>query len=363
MDATPVTVTNNAADNYLQSFATLDSDDMGHYTVSVDFNGREQTATKTLYVRATNSIQFTLEDVSNNLKNQRFVTLGHPVTVICDFVGDPLGAITWTKDDAAATAADMYESATTTTDFTVQSTLKILTVTDASSNGMYKCASQYASDSTDVSKSLALVVLGATALASDNVYADLGETANVKCDYIAHTGDDTPATWTFPNPADSAVTTGDTTTSSTSSKALTGLEFADNGEVACIVTYSNALTNTLTVTQYVRGTHVANPIARGTLATTATLTCVVYGDAQNGPTVWTANSATVADGEKHQISADAYSEYATNNYLTVKDLATDDDDVIYTCTSTYTHSTGEAGDTTTATQTLHVLSKSSRTLF
>ena len=123
-----------------------------------------------------------------------------------------------------------------------------------------------------------LGIVGASGVVSSKAYANKGEPVTLTCSYYELTGDNKPAAWTVPGIA-SPVSSSDTGT--TSEYSLASATVDNNGVVTCTVTYSNSLSNAVTVTQYVRDTVFENLYGGklyGLLGQQVILTCTVHGD-------------------------------------------------------------------------------------
>ena len=129
--------------------------------------------------------------------------------------------------------------------------------------------------------------MGATELVTSKQYADKGDPISLTCSYYELAGDDKPAVWTVPGVA-SPVSSSDTGTTSVYSLATATVD--NNGVVTCTVTYSNSLSNAVTVTQYVRDTVFENLHGGklyGLFGKQVVLTCTVHGDElKSGGITW-----------------------------------------------------------------------------
>ena len=106
------------------------------------------------------------------------------------------------------------------------------------------------------------------------------------CNYLELAGDAKPATWTVQGVA-TATSSSDSTTKS--EYTLSAADIGNNGVATCKVTYSNGLTNSETVTQYVRHTVFENLIGGklyGLKGKEAVLSCVVHGDVLKADIEW-----------------------------------------------------------------------------
>ena len=120
--------------------------------------------------------------------------------------------------------------------------------------------------------------MGATGLISSKQYANKGEPISLTCSYYELAGDNKPAAWTVPGVA-TPVSSSDSGTTSVYQLATATVD--NNGVVTCTVTYSNSLSNAVTVTQYVRDVvfeNVHGGKLYGLLGKQVVLTCTVHGD-------------------------------------------------------------------------------------
>ena len=120
--------------------------------------------------------------------------------------------------------------------------------------------------------------MGATGLVSSKQYANKGEPISLTCSYYELAGDNKPAAWTVPG-VTTPVSSSDSGTTSVYQLATATVD--NNGVVTCTVTYSNSLSNAVTVTQYVRDVvfeNVHGGKLYGLLGKQVVLTCTVHGD-------------------------------------------------------------------------------------
>ncbi|KAL5258468.1 hypothetical protein ACHWQZ_G009090 [Mnemiopsis leidyi] len=333
-------------DHYKYSVASAAATDMGLYECKIDFDGVTVTGTVTVYVRSVPVLSM-VGDPAANFQAPSTVLFGAGVTVTlsCVFSGDAIGQVTWFKGSSIMTDPTSYEfPATVPSTYGAISTAIIKSVTDETPEGDYKCKTSYTSDNKETEAPVVtLGVVGASGVVSSKAYANKGDPVTLTCSYYELTGDNKPAAWTVPGIA-SPVSSSDTGT--TSEYSLASATVDNNGVVTCTVTYSNSLSNAVTVTQYVRDTVFENLYGGklyGLLGQQVILTCTVHGDQiQPAGITWSYEGGTK--------NTESYSSESTKGTLTIAQVA-ESDGVAHTCEATYTQDNAQAS----ATQTLTVL--------
>ncbi|XP_063680025.1 uncharacterized protein LOC134815420 [Bolinopsis microptera] len=340
----PKALTNANTDKYTFTVASSAATDMGSYQCKVDFNGVEVTGDVTVYVRTPPVFAVSVANpTASNFNSPSTVVLGAPVTLSCTFSGDATGDVLWYEGTNILTDTSLYTlDAAAHTTYGATSSAVILSVIDATHEGTYKCKSTYTSDSVDTeSNALTLSVLGATGVTSSKRFANKGDDITFTCNYLELTGDDSPATWSVQG---DALTKAATNTATSSEFTVTGATVESNGKATCTVTYSNSLTNSVEVDQYVRDTVFGNVIDGKLYAlkgAQAVLTCVIHGDGLKEDIEWT--PAGTANTE-------TYTSESTSSTYTITSVA-EADEVEYTCSGRYS----EDDVKSTAAQTLTVL--------
>ena len=287
---TPQALTNANTDKYTFTVASSAATDMGSYQCKVDFNGVEVTGDVTVYVRTPPVFAVSVANpTASNFNSPSTVLLGSPVTLGCTFSGDATGDVLWYEGTTILTDTTLYTLADAAhTTYGATSSAVILSVIDATHEGTYKCKSAYTSDNAATeSNALTLSVLGATGVTSSKRFANKGDDITFTCNYLELAGDDSPATWSVQGDAQTKAATN---TATSSEFTVTGATVESNGQATCTVTYSNSLTNSVEMVQYVRDTVFGNVIGGKLYAlkgAQAVLTCVVHGDGLKEDIAWT----------------------------------------------------------------------------